>query len=53
MNQIFVVGQASEKYIAKGNDVYWALMNLKEAYDIENRDMWNVLRLCGLCWSRW
>ena len=41
--------QISEKYLAKGKDVYFAFMDLEKAYDRVDRDaMWNVLRLYGV-----
>ena len=27
------MGQVCEKYLANGNDIFWALMDLKKAYD--------------------
>ena len=48
-DQVFVVRQICEKYLAKGKDVYFAFMDLEKAYDRVDRDaMWNVLRLYGV-----
>ena len=34
------------KYLGKGEDVYFAFLDLEKAYDRVDRDaMWNVLRL--------
>ena len=41
MDQVFVVRQVCEKYIAKGKDVYWAFMDLEKAYD--RVDRWNTV----------
>ena len=49
MDQVFVVRQICEKYLAKGKDVYFAFMDLEKAYDRVDRDaMWNVLRMYGV-----
>ena len=37
-DQVFVVRQISEKYLAKGKDVYFAFMDLEKAYDRVDRD---------------
>ena len=40
--------QVCEKLLAKGKEVFWALMNVEKAYDWIDRDgLWNVLRLYG------
>ena len=45
-DQIFIVRQICEKYLAKGKDVYFAFLDLEKAYDRVDRDaMWDVLRL--------
>ena len=33
MDQVFAVRQVCEKYLANGNDVFWAFMNFQKAYD--------------------
>ncbi len=33
VDQVFVVRQVCEKYLRKGKEVFWALMNLEKAYD--------------------
>ena len=49
VDQVFVVRQVCEKYLAKGKDVYWAFMDLEKAYDRVDREaMWDVLRLYGV-----
>ena len=48
-DQIFIVRQICEKYLGKGKDVYFAILDLAKAYDRVDRDaMWNVLRLYGI-----
>ena len=48
-DQVFIVRQICEKYVAKGKNVYFAFMDLEKAYDRIDRDaMWNVLRLYGV-----
>ena len=48
-DQVFVVRQICEKYLAKGKDVYFAFMDLEKAYDrVDRVAMWNVLRLYGV-----
>ena len=49
VDQIFIVRQICEKYLANGKDVYFAFLDLEKAYDRVDRDaMWNVLRLYGI-----
>ena len=49
MDQVFIVRQICEKYLAKGKNVYFAFMDLEKAYDRVDRDaLWNVLRLYGI-----
>ena len=43
-DQIFIVRQICEKYLGKGEDVYFAFLDLQKVYDA----MWNVLRLYGI-----
>ena len=48
-DQIFIVRQICEKYLGKGEDVYFAFLDLEKAYDRVDRDVvWNVLRLNGI-----
>ena len=48
-DQVFIVRQICEKYLAKGKDVYFAFMDLEKAYDRIDRDaMWKVLGLYGV-----
>ena len=49
IDQILIVRQVCEKYLAKGKDVYFAFLDLEKAYDRVDRDaMWDVLRLYGI-----
>ena len=49
MDQVFIVRQICEKYLAKGKNVYFAFMDLEKAYDRVDRDaMWNVLSMYGI-----
>ena len=49
MDQVFAVRQVCEKYLANGNDVFWAFMNLEKAYDtIDRHGMWQMLRVYGV-----
>ena len=49
MDQVFVVRQVCEKYIAKGKNVYWAFMDLEKAYDrVDRKAVWEVLGLYGV-----
>ncbi len=49
MDQIFVVRQVCEKYLAKGKDVFWTYMDLEKAYDrIDRKGLWTVLGLYGI-----
>ena len=48
-DQIFIVRQICKKYLGKGNDMYFAFLDLEKAYNRVDRDAkWNVLRLCGI-----
>ena len=48
-DQIFIIRQICEKYLGKGEDVYFTFLDLEKAYDRVDRDaMWNVLRLYGI-----
>ena len=47
--QIFIVRQRREKYLGKGNDGYFAFLDLEKTYGRVDRDaVWNVLRLYGI-----
>ena len=49
IDQIFIVRQICEKYLAKGKDVYFAFLDLEKAYDRVDREaMWSVLRMYGI-----
>ena len=49
IDQIFIVRQICEKYLAKNKDVYFAFLDLEKAYDRVDRDaLWRVLRLYGI-----
>ena len=49
MNQLFAVRLVCEKYLTNGKDVFWAIMDLENAYDtIDRHDMWQMLRLYGV-----
>ena len=37
MDQVFVVRQVCENYLANGKDVFWAFMDLEKAYDTIER----------------
>ena len=48
-DQIYIVRQICEKYLGKGEDVYFAFLDLEKAYDRVDTDaVWNVLRLYGI-----
>ena len=49
MDQVFVVRQVFEKYLANGKGVFWAFMDLEKAYDtIDLHGMWQMLRVYGV-----
>ena len=49
VDQVFVVRQVCEKYLAKGKDVFWAFMDLEKAYDRVDREaLWSVLGMYGV-----
>ena len=49
MDQVFAVRHECEKYLANGNDVFWAFMDLEKAYDtIDRHGMWQMLRVYGV-----
>ena len=46
IDQVFAVRQVCEKYLADGKDVFWAFMDLENAYDtIDRQFMWQMLRV--------
>ena len=46
VDQLFVVKQLCEMFLAKGKDKFRAFMDLEKAYDRVDRDaLWQVLRL--------
>ena len=48
-SQVFAVRQVCEKYLANGKDVFYAFIDLEEAYDTINRHgMWQMLRVYGV-----
>ena len=50
MDKVFAVRQICEKYLANGKDVFWAFMDLENAYDtIDRHGMWQMQRLYGVC----
>ena len=49
MDQVFALRQVCEKYLANGKDVFWAFMDLENAYDTINRHgMWQMLGVYGV-----
>ena len=49
MDQVFVIRQICEKFLANWKDVFWAFMDLEKAYDtIDQHGMWQMLRVCGV-----
>ena len=49
VDQVFVVRQICEKYLAKGKDSFWAFMDLEKAYDRVDREaMWRMLGIYGV-----
>ena len=43
------VRQVCEKYLANGQDVFWAFMDLEKAYDtIYRHGMWQMQRVYGV-----
>ena len=38
MDQMFIVRQVCEKYLASGKDVFWAFMDLEKAYEYDTID---------------
>ena len=49
VDQLFVVKQLYEKFLAKGKDLFWAFMDLEKANNRVDRDaLWQMLRLYGV-----
>ena len=49
VDQVFVVRQGCEKYLAKGKDSFWAFMDLEKAYDrVDRGALWRMLSLYGI-----
>uniref|UniRef100_A0A3P9JM39 ribonuclease H n=1 Tax=Oryzias latipes TaxID=8090 RepID=A0A3P9JM39_ORYLA len=49
VDQVFVVRQVCEKFLAKGRKVFWAFMDLEKAYDrIDREALWVVLSMYGI-----
>ena len=49
MDQVFVVRQVCEKYLANGKDVFWVFMDLEKADDtIDRHGMWQMQRVYGV-----
>ena len=49
MDQVFVVRQVCEKYLANGKDVFWVFMDLVKTYNtIDQNGMWQMLRVYGV-----
>ena len=49
MDQEFAIRQVFEKYLANGEDLFWAFMDLEKAYDtIDCHGMWQMLRVNGV-----
>ena len=49
MDQVFAARQVCEKYLSNGKDVFWAFMDLENAYDtIDRHGMWQKLRVDGV-----
>ena len=48
VDQIFVVRQFCEKFLANGREVYLAFMGLKKAYgEVDRRALWQVVSIRG------
>ena len=48
MNKLFAVRQVCENYLENGKDVFWAFMDLEQAYDrIDRHVMYQMLRVYG------
>ena len=49
IDQVFAVRQVCEKFLANGKDVFWAFMDLENAYDtIDRHGMWQMFRVYGV-----
>ena len=48
IDQVFVVRQESEKYLANGKVVFCAFIDFEMTYDtIDRHGMWQMQRVCG------
>ena len=46
MDEVFAIRQVCEKYVANGKDIFWAFMDLEQAYDtIDLHGLWQMLRV--------
>ena len=44
MDEVLVLRQVCEKYLANGNDIFWAFMDSQKAYKtIDRYGMWQML----------
>ena len=49
VDQVFVVRQGCEKYLAREKESFWAFMDLEKAYDRVDREaLWRMLSLYGI-----
>ena len=49
VDQIFVVRQLREKFLAKGREVYFIFMDLEKVCDrVDRRSLWQVLNIYGV-----
>ena len=49
VDQVFTVRQVCGKYLVKGKDVFWTVMDLDKACDlVDSEGSWIVLRLYGI-----
>ena len=51
MDQAFAVRQVCEKYLANGKDVFWAFVDLENAYDTIDRQWERCIGLLSI-WKR-
>ena len=57
MDEVFAVRKVCEKYLANGKGVFWAFMDLEQAYDtIDRLGMWKEWTSTvwpeGCCWRK-
>ena len=49
VDKLFVVRQLCEKFLAKGNDLFWAFIYLEKAYErVDRNALWQVMILYGV-----